>query len=145
MSFPGFTSSYFDIHSILTHPANADDITQEAMRHIANKRHDAANVAHEKAVLDAMRRLEYQALTKCAHGHPSDERQWTEFQRQYNSEFLKTNYWLGVLHTKQLCSKCVEEERERERNEICRVAEIEFMERQIAELQSKIAVLKRCA
>ena len=125
--------------SILGHPPT-DDITQEAMRRIADKKHNALKAAREQAIHDTMRRLEYRALTKCMHGHPSDERQWTDFQRQYNLEFYKSH---GALHPTLLCSKCAEEKRLREKEEICRAAEIALMERQIAELQTKIALLKR--
>ena len=105
------------------------------MRRIADKRYDAVQAAREKEIHAAMRRLEYRALAKCAHGHPSDDRQWVEFQRRYNSECR--------LHTTQLCRKCAEDTHERERKEIYRVAEIACMERQIAELQTKITALHR--
>lgn len=104
-------------------------IMQEALWRISNKQYNAASLEREKAVRDAMRKLEYNALAKCKHGHPRDEIQWTAFQKTYNPIVYKANNGLGKLHPRLLCRKCTE-------------ANISVLEAQVANLQRKIMIMK---
>ena len=60
-----------------------EDITQEAMRRIAENKCKAEDAAREKAIYEQMKKIEYDALPKCAHGRISDNNALIDWVSKY--------------------------------------------------------------
>lgn len=86
--------------------AVSEDITQEAMRRIAENVRKAEEVAREKTIRAHMQKLEYDALPKCAHGLPSDAKTWLDHCARYHSEYYHSR---SVPPWSTQCPQCVNE------------------------------------
>lgn len=127
------------VHKMAFISFHSENLHNEAIRRIANK-------DSEKTIHETMRKLEYETLPKCHHGTVCEIKSWTEFQKKYNPAPYKYQTLQGIFKLPR-CSTCHEE---RIREEVIvaaaaairRIAKIAVMERQIKELQTKIAQLR---
>lgn len=125
------------VHKMAFISFHSENLHNEAIRRIINK-------DSEKTIRETMRKLEYEALPKCQHGTVYDIKSWTEFQKNYNPAPYKYQTLRGIFKLPR-CSTCQEERIRKEvivSAAILRIAKIAVMERQIAELQTKIAQLR---
>jgi hypothetical protein len=84
-----------------------DDIKEEALRRIAESKQKDEEAKREKAILETMKAIEYEALPKCAHGVVSDMKAYFDYSKKYEP------YTVG-----HVCTSCQEEWRQQKEKEV---------------------------
>ena len=103
----------------------SDDISQEALRRIAENKRKAEEALREKAIQEQMKKIEYDALPKCLHGTPNDYTSSKYFCETYKCDPRRFS----------TCTKCIEEagiKQKKEDEEKARARAAEAMQIKVA-------------
>jgi hypothetical protein len=86
----------------------SDDISQEALRRIAENKRKAEEALREKNIQEEMKKIEYDALPKCLHGVPNDYKSWNYFCETYKKYEIHRG-GTSTIQRIPTCTKCMKD------------------------------------